>query len=175
MRKKFLAKVVAAATLIGAAAPATAATTFSFSDLTGAEYDTAGVFVTGKLTFTGSFDDGLGLDDVLFQLWDDGMIKFQQVYSLALGVTDSFSFAVFYPGLVGTSAPGVGLVLSDASSSGYFIDPFYVPHYKDPSECRVNCGPVGPGEVPLPAALPLLIAGLGGLGGLAAGRRRKRS
>ena len=171
--KNTVLSAVAAAAFFGAAIPATAATTLSFSDLTGAEYDTAGVFVTGKLTFTGDYDDGLGLDDVLFQVWDDGMVKFQQVYSLAVGTTGTFSFSVFYTGLVGTSAPGVGLVLSDATSSGFFIDPFYVPHYKDPSECRVNCGPVGPSEVPLPAALPLLMAGLGGLGGLALKRRRK--
>ncbi len=173
MKNAFLAAVVATAAVAGAVAPANAATTLSFSDLTGAEYDTAGVFVTGKLTFTGDNDDGLGLDDVLFQLWDDGTVKFQQIYSLAVGSTGTFSFSVFYAGLVGTSAPGVGLVVSDATSSGIYIDPFYVPHYKDPTECRVNCGPVGPGEVPLPAALPLLMGGLGGLGGLALKRRRK--
>jgi hypothetical protein len=154
-----------------AAGPLAAATDLSFSNLSGAEYDTAGVYVLGDVSFTADTDDGGGYDDVLFQLWDDGVVKFEETYSLLVGDSGTFHFEVYYPGLVGTDAQGVGLELTDTPSGGYiYLDPFDVPHYADPSQCERDCGPPA---VPLPASFPLLAAGIGGL--LAFARRRKPS
>ena len=171
MRLMKTASGVALALGLCAAGPLTAATDLSFSGLSGAEYDTAGVYVLGDVNFTTTTDDGSGYDDVLFQLWDDAVVKFEATYSLLVGDSGSFHFEVYYPGLVGTAAQGVGLYLADLpSGESTFIDPYDVPHYADPSECQRDCGPAA---VPLPASLPLLFAGIGGL--LALGRRRKQS
>lgn len=142
--------------------PAMAATGFSFSGLSGAEYDTAGVYVKGDYTFTATTDDGGGFDQVLFRLWDDGTIKFEQTSSLAVGSTGTFHFDTWYPGLVGTSAQGVGLYLYDNGAYATYIDPYDVPHYSDPSQCTTDCGPVG--AVPEPETYAMLLAGLGLLG-----------
>lgn len=147
------------------ALPAMAATGFSFSGLSGAEYDTAGVYVKGDYTFTATTDDGSGFDQVEFKLWDDGVVKFSQISSLALGTTGTFHFDTWYPGLVGTSARGVGLYLYDTVgswSAATYIDPYDVPHYADPSQCTTDCGPVG--AVPEPETYAMLLAGLGLLG-----------
>ncbi|HZV58290.1 MAG TPA: PEPxxWA-CTERM sorting domain-containing protein [Sphingobium sp.] len=165
-------KTVAAALAVTGALvtfPANAAVNFSFENLTGAEYDTAGVYVTGDIVFDGTVDDGAGFDDVLFQLWDDSDLKFEQTYSGLLGVTNTFHFEAWYPGLVGTSAPGVGLYLYDDGVEVLSIDPFFPPHYADPSECQENCGPVG--EVPEPSTWLMLVAGFGLLGGALRARR----
>lgn len=170
-----LAKCAAAAALVSAfsIAPASAATGLSFSGLSGAEYDTAGVFVLGDYSYTATDDDGGGFDQVEFKLWDDSVVKFSQISSLLVGSTGTFHFSTWYPGLVGTGAPGVGLVLYDiGGGSGYAsIDPYYVPHYSDPSQCQRDCGPVG--AVPEPETYAMLMAGLGLIGFMA--RRRKQS
>lgn len=168
MKKLIIASAVSAL-LLGAAPATWAANSFSFSDLTGAEYDTAGVYVKGKYSFTGDTDDGGGLDEVIFQLWDDGVQKFTQTSSVSLLSSGTFSFEVWYSGLVGTSAPGVGLVLVDNGGYELVIDPYYVPHYADPSDCEVDCGPV---ETPEPGTVALLGLGLGLLG---VTRRRRQS
>lgn len=154
------------------AAPAMAATGFSFSGLSGAEYDTAGVYVKGDYTFTATNDDGGGFDQVRFDLWDDYVVKFTQTSSLLVGQTGTFHFEAYYPGLVGTSARGVGLYLNDIPGSAYAfsIDPYDVPHYADPSHCTHDCGPVG--AIPEPETYAMLMAGLGLLGAVA--RRRKQ-
>jgi len=158
--KLIVAALVAAFSLMSV--PAWAASTFSFSGLSGAEYDTAGVFVLGDYTYTATTNDGGGFDQVQFQLWDDGIVKFQQTSSLAVGLTGTFHFEVYYPGLVGTSAQGVGLYLNDLPGGlAIYIDPYDVPHYSDPSQCQRDCGPV---STPEPSSLLMLGAGLCGLG-----------
>ncbi|GEM_PF-2412619 len=164
---KTIAAALAATSLL--AFPANAAVNFSFENLTGAEYDTAGVFVTGDIVFDGTVDDGFGFDDVVFELWDDGSLKFTETYSGLIGVTNTFHFESWYPGLVGQSAPGVGLYLYDSGGEALAIDPFFPPHYADPSECQENCGPVG--QVPEPASWLMLVAGFGLLGGALRARR----
>jgi len=162
--------VAAAASLM--AMPAMAATGFSFSGLSGAEYDTAGVYVLGDYTYTATDDDGGGFDLVNFKLWDDGIVKFEQTSSLLVGLTGSFHFDTYYPGLVGTSAQGVGLYLYDVPGGlAEYIDPYDVPHYADPSGCTQDCGPVG--TIPEPETYAMLLAGLGLLGFVARRRQRK--
>lgn len=174
MKHMIAASCMALALGLASAGPVASATALSFSGLSGAEYDTAGVYVLGDINFTGDTDDGGGMDDILFRLWDDGIVKFSQTYSLAVGTSGSFHFEVFYAGLVGTAAQGVGLYLYDlpTDSLATYIDPYDVPHYRDPSECQVDCGPAA---VPLPAALPMLLVGLGGIAGVAGFGRRRRA
>lgn len=168
MKKLIIASAVSAL-LLGAAPATWAANSFSFSDLTGAEYDTAGVYVKGKYSFTGDTNDGGGLDEVIFQLWDDGVQKFTQTSSVLVGSSGTFSFEAWYAGVVGPLAQGVGLYLVDQGGYAHWIDPYDVPHYADPTDCEVDCGPV---ETPEPGTAALLGLGLGLLG---VTRRRRQS
>jgi type 1 fimbria pilin len=169
LKKLSVALAVSLCALVGSA---NAATGLSFANLSGAEYDTAGVFITGDINFTGTVDDGGGFDRVTFNLWDDGALKFTQVYQVALGLLGTFHFDTFYAGLVGTTARGVGLELLD-SAGGVSIDPYDVPHYADPSQCRVDCGPVS--TVPEPETYAMMLAGLGIMGAVARRRKMKQS
>lgn len=163
---------IAAASLAAAAMamPANAAINFSFANLVGAEYDTAGVYVSGDVLFDGTTDDGTGFDLVTFRLWDDGSMKFEATYNGVIGSSNSFHFDVYYPGLVAQGAEGVGLYLYDdpSGSSIFDIDPYNPPHYADPSQCQRDCGP---GAVPEPASWLMLVAGFGILGGALRNRR----
>ena len=171
MRSKnaFISVALAAFVMSSVATTAQAATDFAFENLTGAEYDTAGVYVTGDIRFTGTVDDGSGLDDVLFQLWDDFVVKFESTYSAPVGSTQVFHFETYYPGLVGQSAQGVGLYLYDGGGQALSIDPYDVPHYADPSQCQHDCGPTG--GVPEPASWAMMLGGFGMIGAALRGRR----
>lgn len=167
-----LSKALLALCASGMASTAQAAININFDTLTGAEYDTAGVFVTGDLSFTGSVDDGGGLDSVLLEIWDDGALKFTDTFELAVGSSGSFHFEAFYAGLVGTAAPGIGVYVSDGGNTVISLDPFFLPHYADPGQCRENCGPTG--AVPEPATWAMMLMGFGATGfALRKGRRRK--
>lgn len=164
-------KTIAAALVASALAmPASAATNFSFQNLVGAEYDTAGVYVSGDLLFDGTTDDGTGFDFVTFRLWDDSVVKFEQTYSGVVGSPNVFHFSVYYPGLVAQGAEGVGLYAYDDPDTGYALrlDPYNPPHYADPGQCQRDCGP---GAVPEPTTWLLLVSGFGILGGALRSRR----
>ncbi|MBO9574626.1 MAG: PEP-CTERM sorting domain-containing protein [Sphingobium sp.] len=162
-----IAAVCAASAL---AMPVSAASNFAFQNLVGAEYDTAGVYVSGDILFDGTTDDGGGFDLVTFRLWDDSVVKFEHTYSGAIGSPNVFHFSVYYPGLVAQGAQGVGLYLYDDPASAYVlhIDPYNPPHYADPGQCQRDCGP---GAVPEPSSWLLLISGFGILGGALRSRR----
>jgi hypothetical protein len=164
--------VIGLAALLCAASPAWAASSASFSNLGGAEYDTAGVFFHGDITYTANTDDGGGVDLLQFQLWDDFVVKYETTFALAVGSTGTFHVETSYSGLVGTKVPGVGLYLNDMPSGAMKAvrDPYFLSHYADPSECRIDCGPV-PG-VPEPSTYAMMLLGLGAV---AAGVRRTRS
>lgn len=169
IKSKLAAAGLAAAAM---AMPANAATNFGFQNLVGAEYDTAGVYVSGDVVFDGVIDDGTGFDLVTFRLWDDGSIKFETTYSGLLGQTNVFHFDVYYPGLVAQGAEGVGLYLYDdpSGSSVFDIDPYNPPHYADPGQCQRDCGP---GAVPEPSTWLMLLSGFGVLGGALRARRAR--
>ena len=168
---KIWTKALAVALLAGAATNAPAATNISLDGLGGAEYDTAGVYIYGDLSFTGVTDDGGGLDLVLFEIFDDGALKFSQIYSLLVGTSGTFHFDTSWPGLIGTGAPGLGLVVEDAGQNALVIDPFYLAHYADPTQCERDCGPQG--AVPEPSSWALMLLGFAGVG--AAIRRRRKA
>lgn len=154
---------VATALCLGLAGSANAMLSPSITNTGGAEYDTAGVYFFGDITFTGSVNDAGGYDQALFRIWDDGTIKFEKLLQALVGITTTFHIETQYPGLIGGGAPGLGLEIADLPSGGtaLSIDPFYLPHYADPSQCQVNCGPQG---VPEPGSLLLTALGLGALG-----------
>lgn len=173
--RKFVKSALIIALSAALASPTIAATNFSFSNLSGAEYDTAGVYVLGDYTFTGTDDDVGGYDQVQFELWDDSVLKFSQISSLLVNTTGTFHFSTWYPGLVGTSAQGVGLYFTDlpGGSVSTFIDPYDVPHYSDPSQCTHDCGPIG--AIPEPETYAMMLAGLGLLGVVARRRKQKEA
>ena len=165
---------------LAASGSAFAAGNFSFGDLGGAEYDSAGVFVYGNVNFSATVDDGGGMDQVLFRLYDDGVVEYEETFSLAVGASGSFDFATSYAGLVGTQAPGIGLYLYDlpGTPKSYCVDPYYLPHYADPSWCSLDCGPGPRGPIPAglvpgipePSTWAMTVFGLGLIG---AGIRRR--
>lgn len=171
--KRLFSGPLMAVLIASAASSAQAATNISLDNLTGAEYDTAGVFLTGDITFTGSTDDGAGLDDLYLQIYDDFALKFDQTFSLAVGASDTFHFEAFYTGLVGTAIPGIGVYLTDGGSDVVALDPYLLPHYADPSQCERDCGPVG--GVPEPSSWAMMLLGFGAIGGsLRLGRRKRK-
>ncbi len=152
---------LAAAAGLALALPAHAILNPTITNTGGAEYDTAGVYFFGDVTITGSTDDGGGMDQAAFQIYDDGTLKFQQLLSVLVGDTQTFHVVTQYPGLIAGGAPGLGLVVADMPGGSFdlIIDPFFLPHYSDPSQCTVNCG-----IVPEPGSLLLSALGLGALG-----------
>ncbi len=85
--------------------------------------------VTGSLsvTVTGTVDDGGGNDVVWFTIFDDNVEKFAQQISVPVGSTTTTVVNVNYPGGVGGSAPGIGLLLGEArdASDLFDLDPFF--------------------------------------------------
>jgi hypothetical protein len=172
MRKLFKASL--AALMIAGATSAQAGSGISLDNLVGAEYDTAGVFLSGDLTYTGTVDNGGGLDFLDLLIYDDSALRFSQSFSLAIGATDTFHFEAFYAGLVGTAAPGIGIVVEDEFQWAILLDPFHLPHYADPSQCQENCGPTG--VVPEPSTWAMMLLGFGAVGyGMRRRRRRENA
>lgn len=75
--------------------------------------------ITGDVT--GQVDDGSGLDEVLFELWDDGTLKDSESVFVPVGQTQSVDVTLQFTGTYGTSAPGVGVY---AYELGLVEDPF---------------------------------------------------
>ena len=73
--------------------------------------------VTGTLTVTatGTTDDGGGNDTVWFTIYDDGIQKFARSIAIPVGSTVATVVTVSYPGQIGTSAPGIALVLGETA------------------------------------------------------------
>jgi hypothetical protein len=116
-----------------------------------------GVSGTLTVTATGTTDDGGGNDTIWFTIFDDGAEKFSRQISVPVGSTVATPVAVSYPGQIGSSAPGIGLLVgeSDGSADLADMDPFFPE-------------PVG-GCASSPIATPALSTwSMGGLAGLLA-------
>jgi hypothetical protein len=87
----------------------------------------AGVNGSLSVTVTGTVDDGGGNDVVWFTIFDDNIEKFAQQISVPVGTTTTTVVNVNYPGGVGGSAPGIGLLLGETRGDDNLIDvdPFF--------------------------------------------------
>lgn len=126
----------------------------------------ARVSVTVTATITGVDDLGGGMDEVTFELWDDGELKDSQVVTIAVDETRDVTVTLGFDGLYQTGASGVGVVVSSVAID-YVNDPF-IP--TDVSGCVVAPVPTLSG-----LSLMLLGAGVAGVGVASARRRRKSS
>jgi pimeloyl-ACP methyl ester carboxylesterase len=83
---------------------------------------------------TGKTDDGDGVDNITFELWDDGSLKSEKTLAIPVGTTQQVDVTLAFNGRYGTSAPGVGVVARELEFS---LDPFY------PQDIEGSChGPV---------------------------------
>jgi hypothetical protein len=73
--------------------------------------------VVGSLTVTatGTTDDGGGNDTIWFTIYDDGVQKFVRSINIPVGSTVATVISVSYPGQIGSSAPGIALVLGESA------------------------------------------------------------
>jgi len=83
------------------------------------------VTIAGELN--GTVDDGGGVDQVSFQLWDDGTLKDSATVDIPVGSTQPFSVTLSFLGLYLTGAAGVGVLVVDDPSAGILFDqdPFF--------------------------------------------------
>jgi len=116
-----------------------------------------GVSGTLTVTATGTTDDGGGNDTIWFTIFDDGVEKFSRQLSVPVGSTVGTTVTVSYPGQIGSSAPGIGLLVgeSDGSSDLAEIDPFF-------PESVGGCSAL-PAAIATPALSPWSMGGLAGL------------
>ena len=124
------------------------------------------VTITGSIT--GTVDDGGGFDEVLFELWDDGVLKDSQVVNIPVGITQPVSVTLGFQGLYGTLAAGVGIVVTDLPSGDPLFneDPFF------PTDVQGVCPAPAP-AIGSPGSLPFVLTALGLLiGGVALLSRR---
>ncbi|MGE4073289.1 MAG: hypothetical protein AB7E72_19130 [Lysobacterales bacterium] len=86
-----------------------------------------GVRYSATLTFTGTINDGNGLDVVWFTIYDDMQEKFAQAFSAPVGQTRQFSVSAEYPGGIGAAAPGIAVLVGETRGGGQLIniDPYF--------------------------------------------------
>ncbi|GMU43929.1 MAG: PD40 domain-containing protein [Xanthomonadales bacterium] len=107
--------------------PAPRATGASLSNIVSVEDACGGVRYSARLSFTGTHDDGGGIDIVWFLIFDDFEEKFAQAFGAPIGQTAIFNVSAEYPGRVGTVVPGIGVYVSETRTSGPILlqeDPF---------------------------------------------------
>lgn len=97
----------------GLSGPASRAGNVSLTNIVAVEDACGGVRFSGRLSFTGSHDDGGGIDIVWFQIYDDFEEKFAQAFGAPVGQTAVFQVSAEYPGRVGTVVPGIGIYVSE--------------------------------------------------------------
>jgi len=91
--------------------------------------------LTGQVE--GTVNDGGGMDNITFEVWDDGALKDSETISIPVGETQTINVTLSFEGLFGTGNPGVGLYCPELN---YEEDPFY------PTEVQGRC----PSEATVP-------------------------
>ena len=110
----------------------------------------AGVNGSLSVTVTGTVDDGGGNDVVWFTIFDDNIEKFAQQISVPVGTTTTTVVSVNYPGGVGGSAPGIGLLLGETRGDDNLID-------VDPFFPTATGGTCGAAQIPATSGSTLLL------------------
>lgn len=84
------------------------------------------VNITIAGSITGDVDDGGGVDQVGFELWDDGTMKDSGELDIPVGTTQPINVTLNFLGQYQTGAPGVGVLVYDLPSHTllYVVDPF---------------------------------------------------
>jgi hypothetical protein len=73
--------------------------------------------VVATIGITGVTNDSGGQDVVCGNIWDDGVVKVSQCVNVPVGATQTVTFDLIWNGPIGQAAPGVGLLINDATSS----------------------------------------------------------
>ncbi|MEE4638621.1 MAG: hypothetical protein V2J42_07785 [Wenzhouxiangella sp.] len=113
--------------------------------------------VTGEVT--GTNDLGGGNDQIRVTVWDDGVEVAFEIVTIPVGQTVTIDVDLSFEGVVGQSAPGVGVYIIDGpdmdfNNQVFDVDPF------TPDQVAGDCRPVVDSiGVPVnnPAALGLLV------------------
>ncbi len=119
-------------------------------------------FESNSVTFTihvvGITDDGSGNDEVKVQIWDDGVLKVEDTYSVAVGSETDITDTLNWSGPIGQGALGVGVLLLDIPGDGLLdvVDPFEL-------EGEDGCGDPTPTFTPSPPPEPVPATGTTGL------------
>lgn len=89
--------------------------------------DCSRVSVTISGDVTGAVDDGGGVDQVSFQLWDDGSLKDSAVIDVPVGSTETVEVTLSFLGLYLSGAPGVGVLVREEPGGSVLFseDPFF--------------------------------------------------
>lgn len=106
------------------------------------------VTVNIKGVVKGTVDDGGGVDQVTFDLWDDGTLKDSSTLSIPVGSSILVDVTLKFEGLYLTGAPGVGVY---ANELGWTVDPFYPTDVKgtcssNPIKCWIEPNSAQKGE-----------------------------
>ena len=116
-----------------------------------------GVSGTLTVTATGTTDDGGGNDTIWFTIFDDGTQKFAHQINVPVCSTVATPVTVSYPGQIGSSAPGIGLLVGESQGASDLadIDPFF-------PEPVGGCS-AGPAPIATPTLSQWSMGGLAGL------------
>jgi len=106
------------------------------------------VWVNIKGMVTGDSDDGGGLDNVLFEIWDDGALKDSKTVSVPVNSTVPVDVTLGFDGQYQQGASGIGVYGYEV---GLDLDPFYPTEKvgscsKIAAKCWVTPSFVKPGE-----------------------------
>ncbi len=96
---------------------------YSAKQFIGPEQCTYNIYrIRGEVTgVDNDIDTGSGLDEIEFQVWDDGVLKDSETITVPVGMTMSYDVTLEFDGVYSTGSPGVGLY----SEIDLYLDPFF--------------------------------------------------